>query len=81
MGARVEIGDSRHAAITGPTRLHGAEVVISDLRAGASLILGALAADGNLHRPAGRTTWSAAMRTSTRSSTTSAPVSSASPNR
>jgi UDP-N-acetylglucosamine 1-carboxyvinyltransferase len=46
MGARVEIGDSRHAAITGPTRLHGAEVVISDLRAGASLILGALAADG-----------------------------------
>jgi UDP-N-acetylglucosamine 1-carboxyvinyltransferase len=46
MGARVEIGDSRHAAITGPTRLHGAEVVISDLRAGASLILGALAAEG-----------------------------------
>jgi len=46
MGARVEIADSRHAAITGPTRLHGAEVSISDLRAGASLILGALAADG-----------------------------------
>jgi UDP-N-acetylglucosamine enolpyruvyl transferase len=46
MGARVEIADSRHAAITGPTQLHGAEVSISDLRAGASLILGALAADG-----------------------------------
>ena len=46
MGARVEIADSRHAAITGPTRMHGAEVSISDLRAGASLILGALAADG-----------------------------------
>jgi UDP-N-acetylglucosamine 1-carboxyvinyltransferase len=46
MGARVEIADSRHASIIGPTRLRGAEVVISDLRAGASLILGALAADG-----------------------------------
>ncbi len=46
MGARVEIADSRHASITGPTPLHGAEVSISDLRAGASLILGALAADG-----------------------------------
>ena len=46
MGARIETTDSRHASITGPTRLHGAEVAISDLRAGASLILGALAADG-----------------------------------
>jgi UDP-N-acetylglucosamine 1-carboxyvinyltransferase len=35
-----------HATITGPTRLHGAEVEIGDLRAGASLILAALAADG-----------------------------------
>jgi UDP-N-acetylglucosamine 1-carboxyvinyltransferase len=46
MGAAVEIVDSRHAEITGPTRLRGAEVEIGDLRAGASLILGALAAEG-----------------------------------
>jgi len=41
-------GDRRFAPRDdhGPTRLHGAEVVISDLRAGASLILGALAAEG-----------------------------------
>ena len=46
MGAAVAILDSHHAEITGPARLRGAEVDISDLRAGASLILGALAADG-----------------------------------
>ena len=38
--------DPHHAAITGPSPLHGAEVEIGDLRAGASLILAALAADG-----------------------------------
>jgi UDP-N-acetylglucosamine 1-carboxyvinyltransferase len=47
MGARVEIADSHHATVTGPARLHGAEVWMSDLRAGASLILGALRADGD----------------------------------
>jgi UDP-N-acetylglucosamine 1-carboxyvinyltransferase len=46
MGAGVEIVDQHHAIIEGPTRLHGAEVEIGDLRAGASLILAALAADG-----------------------------------
>jgi UDP-N-acetylglucosamine 1-carboxyvinyltransferase len=46
MGARVEITDAHHAAITGPARLHGGDLVMGDLRAGASLILGALAADG-----------------------------------
>jgi UDP-N-acetylglucosamine 1-carboxyvinyltransferase len=46
MGANVEIEDQHHAVITGPTQLHGAEVEIGDLRAGASLILAALAADG-----------------------------------
>lgn len=46
MGARVEIADPHHASITGPARLHGAEVAMSDLRAGASLILAALAAEG-----------------------------------
>jgi UDP-N-acetylglucosamine 1-carboxyvinyltransferase len=46
MGAGVEIVDQHHAVIDGPTRLHGANVEIGDLRAGASLILAALAADG-----------------------------------
>jgi len=46
MGANVEIADQHHAVISGPTPLHGAEVEIGDLRAGASLILAALAADG-----------------------------------
>src|SRR3954451_1967206 len=46
LGANVDIEDAHHASIHGPARLRGAEVSISDLRAGASLILGALAADG-----------------------------------
>jgi UDP-N-acetylglucosamine 1-carboxyvinyltransferase len=46
MGAKVEIVDPHHAVITGRAQLHGAEVEIGDLRAGASLILAALAADG-----------------------------------
>jgi UDP-N-acetylglucosamine 1-carboxyvinyltransferase len=46
MGAGVELTDAHHATISGPTRLRGAEVEIGDLRAGASLILAALAADG-----------------------------------
>jgi UDP-N-acetylglucosamine 1-carboxyvinyltransferase len=46
MGADIEILDERRARITGPTPLHGAEVGIADLRAGATLILAALAASG-----------------------------------
>jgi UDP-N-acetylglucosamine 1-carboxyvinyltransferase len=46
MGASLEVGDDHHATITGPRRLSGAEVEIGDLRAGASLILAALAAEG-----------------------------------
>jgi UDP-N-acetylglucosamine 1-carboxyvinyltransferase len=46
MGARAEIRDAHHAVIEGPVRLQGAEVEVGDLRAGASLILGALAAEG-----------------------------------
>ncbi|HTI29760.1 MAG TPA: UDP-N-acetylglucosamine 1-carboxyvinyltransferase [Methylomirabilota bacterium] len=44
MGAVIEILDERHASIAGPTALHGREVEIADLRAGATLILAALAA-------------------------------------
>ena len=46
MGAKVQILDNHHATIDGPVDLCGAEVEIGDLRAGASLILAALAADG-----------------------------------
>lgn len=46
MGADIDIRDDRHATIRGRTRLHGATVEIGDLRAGASLILAALAAEG-----------------------------------
>ena len=45
MGADVRLIDEHHAAIAGPSPLHGAEVEIGDLRAGASLILAALAAE------------------------------------
>ncbi len=39
--------DNKHAAkITGPTNLHNAVVTITDLRAGATLVLAALAAEG-----------------------------------
>jgi UDP-N-acetylglucosamine 1-carboxyvinyltransferase len=46
MGADVRLLDEHRAEISGPRRLHGAEVEIGDLRAGASLILAALAANG-----------------------------------
>jgi len=46
MGADVEVLDERRARIAGPTPLHGAEVGIADLRAGATLILAALTAAG-----------------------------------
>ncbi len=46
MGARVTMLDAQRATIEGPSRLVGAPVEIGDLRAGASLILAALAAEG-----------------------------------
>lgn len=46
MGATLDVLDAHHATISGPTRLRGTAVEIGDLRAGASLILAALAADG-----------------------------------
>jgi UDP-N-acetylglucosamine 1-carboxyvinyltransferase len=46
MGADIDIADDRHATIRGRTPLLGTEVEIGDLRAGASLILAALAASG-----------------------------------
>jgi UDP-N-acetylglucosamine 1-carboxyvinyltransferase len=46
LGADVELHDEQHASIKGPSRLRGGEVEMGDLRAGASLILAALAAEG-----------------------------------
>jgi UDP-N-acetylglucosamine 1-carboxyvinyltransferase len=46
MGAAVDIPDPHHAILHGPSVLRGAEVEMSDLRAGASLMLAALVADG-----------------------------------
>jgi UDP-N-acetylglucosamine 1-carboxyvinyltransferase len=46
MGASIDIDDEHHATITGPATLRGAELEMGDLRAGASLILAALAAEG-----------------------------------
>jgi UDP-N-acetylglucosamine 1-carboxyvinyltransferase len=46
MGAHVDIADNHHASIRGRTPLQGAVAEIGDLRAGASLILAALAAEG-----------------------------------
>jgi UDP-N-acetylglucosamine 1-carboxyvinyltransferase len=45
MGAVIEVVDERHACIAGPTALHGREVSIADLRAGATMVLAALAAE------------------------------------
>ncbi len=45
MGAVIEVLDERHARVAGPVELHGREVQIADLRAGATLILAALAAN------------------------------------
>jgi UDP-N-acetylglucosamine 1-carboxyvinyltransferase len=45
MGANIRI-EGRQAIVAGPTLLSGAQVIASDLRASASLVLAALAAKG-----------------------------------
>jgi UDP-N-acetylglucosamine 1-carboxyvinyltransferase len=46
MGARIWVSDPHTAVFHGPCQLRGAEAVIPDLRAGATLVLAALAAEG-----------------------------------
>jgi UDP-N-acetylglucosamine 1-carboxyvinyltransferase len=46
MGAVIEVSDARRARVAGPTPLHGRTLQIPDLRAGATLVLAALAAEG-----------------------------------
>ncbi len=45
LGANITV-DGRIATITGPTKLKGTEVVATDLRAGAAMVLAGLVADG-----------------------------------
>jgi UDP-N-acetylglucosamine 1-carboxyvinyltransferase len=45
MGANIRI-EGRQAIVAGPSRLSGAQVIASDLRASASLVLAAMAAEG-----------------------------------
>ena len=45
MGAHIEVA-SRMATVKGPTNLNGCEVIATDLRAGACLLIAALVADG-----------------------------------
>ena len=46
MGASAVVSDPHRALITGPSQLYGKEVISFDLRAGASMIIAALLADG-----------------------------------
>jgi UDP-N-acetylglucosamine 1-carboxyvinyltransferase len=46
MGASIHVFDAHTAVFYGPSQLHGTEVEIPDLRAGATLVLAALAAGG-----------------------------------
>jgi UDP-N-acetylglucosamine 1-carboxyvinyltransferase len=46
MGANIKVVDSRNVIITGPVKLKGKEIKSYDLRAGASLIIAALVAQG-----------------------------------
>ena len=46
MGASCIVRDAHHATITGPTPLYGARITSFDLRAGATLIIAALIAQG-----------------------------------
>ena len=46
MGATTELLSNSKAVIVGPTKLHGKKVKATDLRAGASLVIAGLVADG-----------------------------------
>jgi UDP-N-acetylglucosamine 1-carboxyvinyltransferase len=47
MGARIVLCDPHRAVVSGPTRLHGAELRSPDVRAGMAMVIAALCADGN----------------------------------
>nr|AGS52851.1 UDP-N-acetylglucosamine 1-carboxyvinyltransferase [uncultured bacterium contig00011] len=47
MGARIVLCDPHRAVISGPAKLHGSELISPDVRAGMSLLIAALCAEGN----------------------------------
>jgi UDP-N-acetylglucosamine 1-carboxyvinyltransferase len=49
MSAKIHVFDAHTAVFYGPSKLQGAQVEIPDLRAGATLVLAALAAEGESH--------------------------------
>jgi UDP-N-acetylglucosamine 1-carboxyvinyltransferase len=46
MGARITLCDPHRAIVSGPSRLHGAQLESPDIRAGMAMLIGALAAEG-----------------------------------
>lgn len=46
MGAQITIADPHRVIVTGPAKLHGATIPSADIRAGSSMVLAALAAEG-----------------------------------
>jgi UDP-N-acetylglucosamine 1-carboxyvinyltransferase len=46
MGARIVLCDPHRAVISGPSRLHGSELISPDVRAGMAMLIAALCADG-----------------------------------
>ena len=49
MGAHIVLCDPHRVVVTGPTQLHGGRVTSPDIRAGISLLIAALAAQGESH--------------------------------
>jgi len=46
MGARIVLCDPHRAVISGPTKLHGSELISPDVRAGMSMLIAAMGAEG-----------------------------------
>ena len=46
MGARIVLCDPHRAVVVGPSKLHAATIASPDIRAGMSLLIAALCADG-----------------------------------
>jgi UDP-N-acetylglucosamine 1-carboxyvinyltransferase len=46
MGARIVLCDPHRAVVTGPSKLHGSELVSPDVRAGMAMLIAALCAEG-----------------------------------
>jgi UDP-N-acetylglucosamine 1-carboxyvinyltransferase len=46
MGARIVLCDPHRAVISGPAKLHGSELISPDVRAGMSMLIAAICAEG-----------------------------------